>query len=442
MSLPRYPEYTESGISWLGEMPAHWDERRTKYLFDLMKRPVRDEDEIVTAFRDGQVTLRGNRRTDGFTNALQEIGYQGVRRGDLVIHAMDAFAGAIGVSDSDGKSTPVYSVCRPKMGTTNSHYYAHVLRYMAIGGFIASLAKGIRERSTDFRWADAGSLLLPMPPLKEQEAIVAFLDRETAKIDALIAEQEKLLALLAEKRQATISHAVTRGLNPNVPLKDSGIPWLGEVPAHWDVMALGRVTVSKCDGPFGSGLKSDHYVEEGARVIRLQNIRGGRFDDRDAAFIELGYFESEMARHEVREGDLLIGGLGDDNNVVGRACVAPEHIYPALVKADCFRFRLDTDRALPEFAAWALTVGATYDAGNLSSGSTRSRIPLSVMASRKIPLPPVDEQREINRSIEVLQSEFDRLADSAEQAVELLRERRSALISAAVTGKIDVRARQ
>jgi type I restriction enzyme S subunit len=119
--------------------------------------------------------------------------------------------------------------------------------------------------------------------------------------------------------------------------------------------------------------------------------------------------------------------------------VAPVDIYPALVKADCFRFRLDDEHALPEFAAWALTVGAAYDAGVLSSGSTRSRIPLSVMASRKIPVPPVSEQVEIARHIESVQSKFEEMAITAERAIELLRERRSALISAAVTGKIDVR---
>ncbi|MGP5566711.1 hypothetical protein ACTXN8_04885, partial [Pseudomonas helleri] len=107
MSLPTYPGYKDSGVDWLGTVPEHWDSKRLKFLFDLVKREIREEDRIVTCFRDGAVTLRDNRRTDGFTNAVKEIGYQGIRVGDLVIHAMDAFAGAIGVSDSDGKSTPV-----------------------------------------------------------------------------------------------------------------------------------------------------------------------------------------------------------------------------------------------------------------------------------------------------------------------------------------------
>lgn len=136
--LKPYAAYIDSGILWLGRIPKHWKMERAKWLFRKMERPVRPEDEVVTCFRDGVVTLRKNRRLRGFTESLKEIGYQGIRKGDLVIHGMDAFAGAIGVSDSDGKGTPVYSVCQPKSGS-NSHYYVHIVREMArskwIGGW-------------------------------------------------------------------------------------------------------------------------------------------------------------------------------------------------------------------------------------------------------------------------------------------------------------------
>ena len=146
---------------------------RGKWLFRKMDRPIREADEVITCFRDGIVTLRKNRRVRGFTESLKEIGYQGIRRGDLVIHGMDAFAGAIGVADSDGKGTPVYSVCEPGP-TANAQYYAYALREMARSQWIQSLTKGIRERSTDFRFGGFGSQLLPLPPLPEQAAIVRF----------------------------------------------------------------------------------------------------------------------------------------------------------------------------------------------------------------------------------------------------------------------------
>jgi len=219
------------------------------------------------------------------------------------------------------------------------------------------------------------------PPLEEQTAIAAFLDRETGKIDALIAEQEKLLTLLAEKRQATISHAVTRGLNSNAPMKNSGIPWIDGVPEHWEVISLNLLSIDKCDGPFGSGIKSDHYTDYGAMVIRFQNIKHGIFNIGVPVFLSQEYFENSLTGHSVIERDVLIAGLGDGNNLLGRACVAPPGLGSALVKADCFRFRIDESRAFPLFIARQLSAGAAYDAGILSTGTTRSRIPLGAMSN-------------------------------------------------------------
>ncbi len=187
MDYPQYNSYKDSGVDWLGEIPEEWHTEKGKWLFNKMDRPIREDDGIVTCFRDGEVTLRSNRRTDGFTNALKEHGYQGIRKGDLVIHQMDAFAGAIGVSDSEGKSTPVYSVCVPKKPDQISpHYYMYFMRSMALRGFILSLAKGIRERSTDFRYNDFAKLDLPLPPYNVQIKISKFIESRTTQIDQAI----------------------------------------------------------------------------------------------------------------------------------------------------------------------------------------------------------------------------------------------------------------
>lgn len=174
-------------------------------------------------------------------------------------------------------------------------------------------------------------------------------------------------------------------------MKDSGVPWLGKVPAQWEVVQLRRVALDRCDGPFGSGLKSSHYTEEGIRVVRLQNIGHGEFRNSDAAFISPEYYSS-LGDHSVMAGDLLIAGLGDNNHLAGRACVAPEHIIPAMVKADCFRFRLDQVRVQPRFAALQLTVTATITSALLSTGATRQRINLQSTSARAITIPAVPEQ--------------------------------------------------
>ena len=201
-----------SGVEWLGDVPEHWKIERAKRLFRKMEQPVRDNDEVVTCFRDGVVTLRKNRRVRGFTESLKEIGYQGVRRGDLVIHAMDAFAGAIGVSDSDGKGTPVYSVCSPRQ-SANAYYYAFCVREMARSEWILALAKGIRERSTDFRFKDFASQWVPLLPLPEQAAIVSFLDRATADLDAATTSAQRETSLIREYHTCLIADVVTGKLD-------------------------------------------------------------------------------------------------------------------------------------------------------------------------------------------------------------------------------------
>jgi type I restriction enzyme S subunit len=208
--LDKDVEFKDSDVEWIGEIPKHWTVEKGKRLFKQMKRPVRDQDEIVTCFRDGVVTLRSNRRTEGFTNALKEHGYQGIRKGDFIIHNMDAFAGAIGISDSDGKSTPVYAVCKPwDENLVSSEYYAKYLRNLALQDFILSLAKGIRERSTDFRFKDFGELVYPLPPKQEQIQIVEYIDIQTAKIDKAIELQQNYIAKLKEYKASLIDSVVT-----------------------------------------------------------------------------------------------------------------------------------------------------------------------------------------------------------------------------------------
>lgn len=199
-----------SGISWVGDIPANWNIKRGKSIFQEVYREVRPEDGTVTCFRDGEVTLRTNRRTTGFTESEKEIGYHGVRVGDLVIHQMDAFAGSIGISDSDGKCSPIYIVCRPlDENEVDLGYYCQLLRVMAHSGFILSLAKGIRERTTDFRYKTLVTLHFPVPPIEEQKEISAYLDEKCAKIDAVIEKIGTKIEHLKELKRSLINETVT-----------------------------------------------------------------------------------------------------------------------------------------------------------------------------------------------------------------------------------------
>lgn len=199
-------EMKDSGIQWIGMMPAHWNCIRGKYVLKYVQKPVREDDGVITCFRDGEVTLRSNRREDGFTMADKEIGYQGIDVGDLVVHGMDGFAGAIGISDSRGKASPVLNVLETDQ---NKRYIMYFLRSMAYSDVFLALATGIRVRSCDLRWNKLSELFYPIPPLEEQEAIVAHIDDLIEKTNAVIADKKAQLETLEEYKKSLIFEYVT-----------------------------------------------------------------------------------------------------------------------------------------------------------------------------------------------------------------------------------------
>ena len=199
-------ETRDSGIPWIGAIPAHWKCIRGKYILRYLQKSVRESDGVLTCFRDGEVTLRSNRREDGFTMADKEIGYQGVDVGDLVVHGMDGFAGAIGISDSRGKASPVLNVLDTEQ---NKRYIMYFLRSMAYGDVFLALATGIRVRSCDLRWNKLSELFYPVPPLAEQSEIVAYIDSVIGRTNAVIADKKAQMDTLSDYKKSLIFEYVT-----------------------------------------------------------------------------------------------------------------------------------------------------------------------------------------------------------------------------------------
>ncbi len=429
-----YLEYKDSGLQWLGDMPNHWKLRKSKYIFSRVQREVRSEDGVVTAFRDGQVTLRTNRRMEGFTESIKEIGYQGVRKGDLLVHAMDGFAGAIGVSDSEGKCSPVCSVCIPTdEKKVHVGYFGYLVRQLAVTDYISSLAKGIRERSTEFRYSEFSVLDLALPPKNEQKAIAAFLDHETAKIDALIEKQQRLVELLKEKRQAVISHAVTKGLNPNAPMKDSGVEWLGMVPMHWELTPLKHLcTFSGGGTPSKDNLS--YWLNGDIPWVSPKDMKGFWISDTQDKITNIAVRESST--NFVNAGALLM---------VVRSGILQRTI-PVAINTVSVTLNQDM-KALSFGSEMHVEFAANFILGNIpplllewsKEGATVESIEHEYLASSAFPVPPYKEQLEINAFIRECMVSFDALEEQARKGIVLLQERRTALISAAVTGKIDVR---
>ena len=199
-------EMKDSGVQWVGEMPTHWKLNKGKYILKYLQKPVRENDGVITCFRDGEVTLRSNRREDGFTMADKEIGYQGIDVGDLVVHGMDGFAGAIGISDSRGKASPVLNVLDTDQ---NKQYIMYYLRSMAYNNVFLALATGIRVRSCDLRWNKLAELLYPLPPIEEQQKIVAYIDSVLERANGVISDKKKQLEILEEYKKSLIFEYVT-----------------------------------------------------------------------------------------------------------------------------------------------------------------------------------------------------------------------------------------
>jgi type I restriction enzyme S subunit len=418
-------------LQWLGDMPSHWRLRKSKYIFSRVQREIQPEDGVVTAFRDGQVTLRANRRIDGFTESIKEIGYQGVRKGDLLVHAMDGFAGAIGVSDSEGKCSPVCSVCIPTdEKEVHVGYFGYLVRQLAVTDYISSLAKGIRERSTEFRYSEFSVLDLALPPKNEQKTITAFLDHETAKIDALIEKQQRLIELLKEKRQAVISHAVTKGFNPNAMMKDSGVEWLGEVPAHWVVKRLKQISPK-----IGVGLvvnPSTYTRDEGVYFIFGGDVKEYEFDLSNTRRMSSDDSNS-LLPSRLNHRDLVCVRVG----YPGITAVVTEELEGANC-ASVIVIRKGGFNSDWLCAAMNMWIGR-QQVELCSYGAAQKQFNVADAIEFVFPVPPSDEQEEIASFVENAIDRFNLLSSKAEKQIELLRERRTALISAAVTGKIDVR---
>jgi type I restriction enzyme S subunit len=433
--LKPYPAMKDSGVPWLGEVPEHWETERAKWLFRRVNRPVRASDEVVTCFRDGTVTLRKNRRIRGFTESIKEIGYQGIRRGDLVIHAMDAFAGAVGVANADGKGTPVYSVCEPAP-VADSHYYAYAVREMARSQWIQALAKGIRERSTDFRFEGFGSQPVPLPPLPEQVAIVRFLDHADRRIRRYICAKQKLIKLLEEQKQAIIHRAVIRGLDPNVRLKPSGVEWLGDVPEHWEVVRL-KSLVSRVTS--GSRGWSNFAADSGVLFIRIGNLTRASLDLDLESSVRLqlpAHVLGEAARTRIQRDDILLSITA----FIGSVAVVPRDIEEAYVSQHVACCRPRVRAANTRWVGYVLLshVGQTH--GQLSMyGGTKQSLSLDDVKNYVVLIPPRDEQDLIVNWIEGATKSVDAGVRSTRREISLLREYRTRLIADVVTGKLDVR---
>lgn len=440
-----YPAYKDSGVEWLGDVPGHWWNAPIKYMALERKSLFLDGDWIESkdiSAGDIRYITTGNvgegeykEQGAGFISdeTFRALNCTEVYEGDLLVSRLNSPIGRACIVPDLGTRvvTSVDNVIfRPDRNFhkkfivylfSSKEYFEHTGN-LARGATMQRISRGL-----------LGNIRIIALPMEEQTQIARFLDHETARIDALIEEQQRLIELLKEKRQAVISHAVTKGLDPTVPMKDSGVEWLGEVPAHWVVKRLKHLCSDIKAGPFGSALTKDMYVATGYKIYGQEQVIPCNFDIGDY-YIDEERFVS-LSQYQVQSGDVLISCVG----TFGKIAVVPEIFEPGIVNPRLIRVRVN-GLVSAQYLSTVLRSSVVFEQFSLlSRGGTMDVINIGTLSEVVLVLPSMEEQLGILLFITDQTRRFDNLVDQAFHGVELLQERRSALISAAVTGKIDVR---
>lgn len=410
----------DSGVAWIGEMPEDWTVKRGKFTLKLLNRPVKETDDVITCFRDGEVTLRTNRRTDGFTVSVKEIGYQGIEPGDLVIHGMDGFAGSIGISDSRGKSSPVLVVCDTD---ENKRYIMYYLRSMAYNDVFTALATGIRVRSCDLRWNKLAELPYILPSLEEQNQIVLAIESSTSKVDALISNVQAQIEKLKAYKQSLITEVVTKGLDPNVPMKDSGVEWIGEIPKCWN-MVRGKALFEECDARSDDGSEELLTVSQYTGVTPRSQKSVNMFE---STTLE-GYKICEVGDIAANTMWLWAGAIGVSKY---RGVISPSYNVYRQKEIKYISSYLDCLLRIPLLV---------QEYASRSTGIRASRLRLYPKDFMDImfPVPPIEEQKTI---MDILGKKIDmvnQMISIKQSKIEKLELYKRSLIYEYVTGKKEV----
>lgn len=421
----------DSGVPWVGEIPKNWRILRGKNILILLERPVKEDDGVITCFRDGEVTLRSNRREEGFTFSLQEIGYQGIEPGDLVVHGMDGFAGSIGISDSRGKATPVLNVMD---SSESKKYLMYQLRTMAHCGLFFALSSGIRVRSCDTNWNKLKTISYLVPPKEEQIRIVSFIDAKCAEIDTILEKTRASIEEYKKLKQSVITEAVTKGICGERPMKDSGVEWIGAIPIEWDVLSFYRSNYIR--GRLGwKGLKADEYVLEGYPFLSAFNIIENHLDWSELNFITQERYD-ESPEIKLAVGDLLIvkdgAGIGKcariDELPLGQATVNSSLAVITASERFDYRYEYYYMQSAPfQHVIWFLKIGMGVP-----------HLTQEKMREISIPCPTLDEQQEIAAYLDEKCTAIDSLISSKEALITELEVYKKSIIYEYVTGKKEV----
>ncbi|MEZ9054831.1 restriction endonuclease subunit S [Vibrio sp. 10N.222.54.C3] len=432
-----YPEYKDSDVDWLKEVPCHWGAKSLKFMCSC-------NDEVINESTDANyeieyVDIGSVSAVNGITKTEKVMFGKSpsrarriVREGDVIVSTVRTYLEAIAPITNPPENMIVstgFAVIRPKH-LLDKGFASYCLRAK---GFIKEVvARSVGVSYPAINASDLVEIKVPSLPQNEQQKIANFLDHETAKIDTLITKQEKLIELLKEKRQAIISHAVTKGLNPDAPMKDSGVEWLGEVPEHWNVMKF-SYAIDFLEGP---GILAVDFHDEGIPLLRIQNVKEAFVTDNFKTYLDPVKVKEKWDHFRVENGDLLISASAS----TGLISEVDKRTVGAIPYTGLIRLKPMTKDITTDFIRYIAQSDLFHEQIKLlQTGSTIQHFGPIHLQQMKVLLPPINEQNSIVEEIKQSISHIDILVENAGKIIDLTKERKIALISAAVTGKIDVR---
>lgn len=432
----KYPVYKNSGVEWLGEVPEHWEVVSLGSLLELKSDKNHPGYDVLSVYREYGVIQKDSREDNHNATALDTSTYKAVEPGDLVVNKMKAWQGSMGISAYRGIVSPAYITCKVNSQKIHSAYLHQLLRCNSYIGEYNRLSYGVRVGQWDMHYEDFKKIAVALPTATEQIAIANLINTKLSQIDNAIAQKEKQIELLKERRQVLIHKAVTRGLNPDVPLKDSGVEWIGEIPEHWEVKRLKYFV--HIQGGFA--FNSNDFKDEGVQIIKIANTYMNELClDRQPTFVDYSYLKSHKD-WIVKKGDILMSLTG----TLGKR----DYGFAILINSE--------DQFLLNQRVGKITVKAAFEADYilnilqsemylnqlylLPSGTKQANLSNDNVINIKVAFPSEKKERnEILKHVESIRAKISTTINCKEKEIAKLKEYKATLINSAVTGKIKVK---
>lgn len=422
--MKRYTEYKDSGVPWIGDIPGHWEVHQLRNYLSLVSDKGYPDEQLLSVTRESGVIIRNTDSKEENHNFIPDdlSNYKLVKQGQFAVNKMKAWQGSYGVSQHHGIVSPAYYVCN--LHNINPAFFSVAIRSKAYVPFFTQMSKGIRSGQWDLSPIALKQIFLIEPPLAEQEKIVAFLDKQTNLIESCICLRERELQTLNELKQAKIASAVTRGLNPDVPMKDSGIPWIGMIPAHWSIAKMRSIF----------RLAREKTEEERKDLLSLSQYTGIQYK---TDVEKTGMFEAEstIGYNVVHAGQFVMNIM-----LAWNGSYAVSNLDGIISPSYCvFDFIADCDKRYIGYLLQTEAYKAVFKSNSKGLIDSRLRLYPNRFMPLNVALPPVEEQRQIANYIDNQLLSLDDYISCLEKEIEYLKEYKQRLISDVVTGKVDVR---